>query len=102
MLVWKVVDATYDIVRGVNVTVWGGVKGAEKVRKIVKTCISAADVVIGTIYALFGRNDYIWASLDVIVSVSSAVGLVLGNIPSTKSLTVITGSITTSCRSVRY
>lgn len=33
---------------------------------------------------------------------SSAVGSVLGNIPSTKSLTFITGYVTVGCRSVRY
>lgn len=30
------------------------------------------------------------------------VGLVLGNLPATKHLTVITGSVTVGCRSVRY
>jgi len=70
----------------------------------VKTGLSGADVVIGTSHALedLGCNDYVCGSLDIIGSVSSAVGLVLGNIPSTKSLTVITGSVTVGCRSVRY
>lgn len=100
----KIAGATYDILRGVNATVWGGVAEAEKVGTIVKTGISGADVIIGTSHALedFGCNDYVCASLDVIGSVSSAVGLVLGNISSTKSLTFITGSITVGCRSVRY
>ena len=44
----KIVGATYDILRGINATVWGGVEGAEKVGKAVKTGISGADVVIGT------------------------------------------------------
>lgn len=93
-----------DILRGINITVWGGVEEADKVGKIVKTGISGADVIIGTSHALedFGCNDYVCGSLDVIGSVSSAVGLVLGNIPSTKSLTFITGSVTFGCRSVRY
>lgn len=93
-----------DILRGINTTVWGGVEEADKVGKIVKTGISGADVIIGTSHALedFGCNDYVCGSLDVIGSVSSAVGLVLGNIPSTKSLTFITGSVTFGCRSVRY
>ncbi len=100
----KLVRVTYDILRGVNASIWGGAAEAEKVTAIVKTGISGADVVIGTSHALedFGCNDYICASLDVIGSVSTAVGLVLGNIPSTKSLTFITGSITVGCRSVRY
>ena len=82
----------------------GGVEGAEKVKEITKTGISGADVIIGTSHALedFQCNDYVCGSLDVIGSVSSAVGLVLGNIPSTKSLTFITGSVTVGCRSVRY
>ena len=100
----KIVGATYDILRGVNATVWGGVEGADKVGKIVKTGISGADVVIGTSHAIedFGCNDVVCGSLDVIGSVSSAVGLVLGNIPSTKHLTLITGSVTVGCRSVSY
>ena len=100
----KIAGCTLDILKGVNATVWGGVEGAEKVGKIVKTGISGADVVIGTSHALedFGCNDYVCGSLDVIGSVASAVGLVLGNIPSTKSLTFITGSVTVGCRSVRY
>ena len=32
--------ATYDILRGVNATVWGGVEEADKVGKIVKTGLS--------------------------------------------------------------
>ena len=43
----KIVTVTYDILRVVNATIWGGVEGAEKVEKIVKTGISGADVVIG-------------------------------------------------------
>ena len=100
----KIVGATYDILRGVNATVWGGVEKAEKVGKIVKTGISGADVVIGTSHALedFACNDVVCGTIDVVGSVSSAVGLVLGNIPATKHLTFITGSVTVGCRSVRY
>lgn len=100
----KIAKATYDVLRGANARVWGGVEEAEKVGKIVKTGISGADVVIGTSHALedFSCRDYVCTSLDVVGSVSSAVGLVLGNIPATKSLTLITGSITVGCRSVRY
>ena len=100
----KIGIVIYDIFRGINTTVWGGVQEAEKVGKIVKTGLSGADVVIGTSHALedFGCNDYVCASLDVIGSVSSAVGLVLGNIPKTKHLTIVTGSVTVGCRSIRY
>ena len=100
----KIASVTYDIARGVNATVWGGVEGAEKVGKIVKTGLSGADVIIGTSHTIedVSCNDYVCASLDIIGSVSSAVGIVLGNIPATKHLTVITGSVTVSCRSVRY
>jgi hypothetical protein len=61
-------------------------------------------VINGTSYALedFGCNDLVCGSLDILGSVSSAVSLVIGNIPSTKNLTLITGSITVGCRSVRY
>ena len=100
----KLASTTYDILRGVNATVWGGVEEAEKASKIFKTGVSGADVVIGTSHALedFSCSDYVCGSLDVIGSVSSAIGLVLGNIPRTKHLTLVTGSVTLGCRSVRY
>lgn len=100
----KILVVTYDILRGANSIIWGGVEQAEKVGKIVKTGVSGADVIIGTSHALedFGCNDTICGTIDIIGSVSSAVGLVLGNIPATKHLTVITGSVTIGCRSVRY
>ena len=100
----KTVTGVYDIVRGVNATVWGGVQGAEKTGKIVKTGLSGADVVIGTSHALedFACNDIVCGTIDVVGSISSAVGLVLGNIPATKHLTLVTGSLTVGCRSVRY
>ena len=95
---------TYDILRGVNTTVWGGVEQSEKVGKIVKTGLSGADVIIGTSHTLedLSCQDYVCATLDVVGSVSSAIGLVLGNISTTKSLTFITGSVTVGCRSVRF
>ena len=104
MLGLKIFSTTYDILRGVNATVWGGVEGAEKVGKIVKTGISGADVVVGTSHALedFSCNDVVCGTIDVVGSVSSAVGIVLGNIPATKHLTIVTGSVTVGCRSVRY
>ena len=100
----KMAVVTYDILRALNATLWGGVEGAQKVSKIVKTGFSGADVVIGTSHALedFSCNDPVCGTLDVIGSVSSAVGIILGNIPATKGLTVITGSVTIGCRTVRY
>jgi hypothetical protein len=100
----KILRVTYDIVRAVNATLWGGIEGAEKAGKIVKTGVSGADIVIGTSHAIedFGCNDPVCGTLDIVASVSSAVGLVLGNIPSTQHLTSITGSVTVGCRSVRY
>lgn len=100
----KIFGVTYDILRGVNSTVWGGVEGADKVGTIVKSGISGADVLIGTSHAIedFSCDDKVCGTLDVIGSVSSAVGLVLGNIPATKPLTVVTGSVTVGCRLVRY
>ena len=100
----KVTTITYDILRGVNATIWEGINEAEKVGKIVKTGLSGADVIVGASHAMenFSCSDYVYCSLDVIGSVSSAVDLVLGNIPSTKHLTLVTGSVTVGCRSVRY
>ena len=103
-MVRKILTTTYDIFRGANATIWGGVKESEKVGKIVKTGVSGADAVIGVSHALedFACNDLVCGSIDVIGSVSSSVGIVLGNIPATKQYTVITGSITVGCRLVRY
>jgi hypothetical protein len=80
------------------------VEEVEKVGKIFKTGIFGADVVIGTSHT-FGDiacQDLVCASLDVLGSVFNTVVLVLGNIPSTKHLTWVTGSVTVGCRSVRY
>ena len=44
----------------------------------------------------------VYAIFDVIGSVSTAVNMVVGNIPSIKVLTTITGSVTVGCRCVRY
>jgi hypothetical protein len=104
MFVTKIVGVPYDILRGINATLWGGVDEAEKVGKIVKTGLSGADVLIGTSHTLEDAScgDYVCATLDVIGSVSSAVGLVLGNLPTTKRYTYITGSVTVCCRTVRW
>jgi hypothetical protein len=103
-MVRNFLKVTYDIGRGINATVWGGVEGAEKTAKILKTGISGADVVIGTSHAFEDAacGDYICTTIDVIGSVSSAAGMVLGNIPATKHLTVVTGSVTVGCRTVRW
>jgi hypothetical protein len=71
---------------------------------IVKSGLSGADLIVGTSNALedLSCNDLVCASLDILGTVSTAVGLVLGNLPPTKHLTVITGSVTVGCRSVRY
>ena len=103
-MVRKIVGFIYNILRGVNTTIWGGNEGSQKAITIVKTGVSGADVGIGTSHALedFGCSDYVCGSLDVIISLSSAVGMVLGNILTTKHLTVVTVSVTLGCRSVRY
>ena len=100
----RLAETTLGILQGVNATVWGGVEESKKVGMIVKTGLSVSDSVIGVSHALedFTCKDYVCSSLSVIGSVSSAVGIVLGNNPSTKSLTVITGSVTFGCRCVRY
>ena len=100
----KIAGTTLDILRGVNANVWGGAAEAEKVGKIVKTGLTGTDVVIGASHALedFACNDYICGPIDIIGSVSSSVGLVLGNLPATKHLTLVTGSVTVACRSVRF
>lgn len=82
-----------------ELTVWDGVEGAATAGKVVKTALTGADVIIGTSHAL---EDYICATIDVIGSISSVVGLVLGNIPTTKKYGTITGSISVGCRTVRW
>ena len=100
----KIFTVSYDILRGVNATIWGGVDEAEKVGKIVKSGLSGADIVIGTSQTLEDAScgDWVCTTFDRIGSVSSAVGLVLGNLPPTKKYTLVTGSVTVGCRSIRY
>lgn len=100
----KIVAVSYDILRGVNATIWGGVKEANKVGKIVKIGVSRADVVIGTSHALenLACDDKFCATIDIVESISSVIDLVLGNISTTKHLTFITGSVTVGCCTVKY
>jgi hypothetical protein len=100
----KITVVSYDILKGINATVWGGVEGAQKVSKIVKTGLSGADVIVGTSHTLedLACQDYVCTALDIIGTISSTVGIVLGNIPATTPLTFVTGSVTIGCRTVRY
>ena len=93
-----------DILRGINQTVWGGAEGAKKASSIVKGGLSGTDVIVGVSHAIedLACQDHVCFSLDCIGSASTTAGIVLGNIPATKSLTVVTGSITLTCRAVRY
>jgi hypothetical protein len=93
-----------DIARGVNQTVWGGAEGVQKTSEIVKSGLSGADIVIGTSHALedIACGDVVCATVDVLGNISSAVGMVLGNLSPTKKYTKITGSITVCCRTVRW
>ena len=95
---------TKDILRGINQTVWGGADEAKKVSSIVKTGLSGTDAIVGVSHAIedFACQDHICFTLDCIGSASSTTGIILGNIPATKHLTVVTGSITFTCRSIRY
>jgi hypothetical protein len=108
ILMWKDVKETAilvkDIARGVNQTVWGGAEGVKKTSTIIKSSLAGTDAIIGVSHAAedFVCKDYVCFTLDVVGSTSSVAGLVLGNIPATKSLTVVTGTITCVCRGVRY
>ncbi|MBN2835769.1 MAG: hypothetical protein JXR48_12480 [Candidatus Delongbacteria bacterium] len=55
-----ILDATIDVLKGLNTNIWGGVEEAEKAGKIVKTGLSSADVVIGASHTLedVACNDY--------------------------------------------
>ena len=92
-----------DILRGVNQTVWGGAAGVEKVSTMVKTGIAGSDACIGVSHAIedYQCQDMVCFSLDLIGSVSSSIGIVVGNIPATKHLTLVTTPVTIVCRSVR-
>jgi hypothetical protein len=87
-MIGNVIKLSTDILKGINASVWGRIEEAEKVGKIVKTGLSGSDVVIGTSHAFedFAFNDVVCGTLDVIGSVSSTLGLVLGNVPATKNL----------------
>ena len=80
------------ILRGINDKLWGGNEGSKKAVPIVKTGGSISDIVIGGENASedFGYKDPICGTLSVIGSVSTAVGMALGNIEYTKYLTTIT------------
>jgi hypothetical protein len=93
-----------DILRGANHTIWGGAEGVQKASTIFKSSLSGTDAIVGVSHAMedYVCKDYICFTLDVIGSTSSAAGIVLGNIPATKSLTVATTTITCVCRGVRY
>jgi len=103
-MVRQTIKLTNDILRGLNATVWGGVENGKKASTIFKTTISGTDVIIGVSNAVedIACNDPTCATLDIIGSVSSALGIILGNLPPTKKYTVVTGSITGVCRTVRY
>ncbi len=64
---------------------------------------SITDTIIGVDHTLkdCARGDYICTTLDIVGTLSTVTGMVLGNIPSTKGLTTYTGSITFACRTVR-
>ena len=89
-----------DICKKLNQNIWGGAEEAKKVGTIVKTGLSGADVVIGTSHTLedLACQDYVCTTIDIIGCLSSTAGLVLGNIPATKHLTVFTGSVTIGCK----
>ena len=93
-----------SILRNINAIVCSSLQEADTFGKVVKTGLSGADIAIGTSHAIqdFACNDKICGSIDIIGNISSAVGLALGNIPATQHLTLITGSVTIGCRSVRY
>jgi hypothetical protein len=93
-----------DILRGVNQTFWGGAEGVQKAVTIAKTSIAGTDAMVGVSHAMedYVCKDYVCFTLDVIGSTSSVAGIVLGNIPQTKSLTTVTSSLTCVCRGVRY
>ena len=80
------IQTSYDILKGANATIWGGVENAEKVGKITKTGLSGADAIIGVDLALkdCARGDYFCTTLDLIGTLSTTTGMVLGNIPATK------------------
>jgi hypothetical protein len=75
----EIIVLTYDIFRSVNQTFWGNKEKAEQGARSIKNGLTGADVIIGTSYAFedFTYNDNICGTLDVVGSVSSAVGLVL-------------------------
>ena len=97
----KIVEATYDILRGINAKIC---RGTVKIVKIIKIGIIGSNVIIKTSDALndFACQNYICDSLDIIETVSSSVGLLLGNILSTKHLRIVSRSFTIGCHSVRY
>ena len=82
----KLVKLTYDVLRGINTTVWEASPTLKKTEKIIKTGLSGADVVIGTSHAL---EDLMTQSVGLLTAFEAC--------PAT-----VTGSITIGCRLVWY
>ena len=76
----KIAGATYDILRGINATVWGGTEEAAKVGRIVKGGLSGTDIVLGANFAVedFQCNDMFCGTLDVVGCLSTTVGINCG------------------------
>ena len=76
------------------------VENSQKIKKVATISISRSYIAIRTSHVLedFAYNDPIYGTIDVIGSVSSTLGLILGNIPITKKYTTYT---TVGCRTVR-
>jgi hypothetical protein len=98
----EILVLTRDIVKGLNATIWGGIENAEKVGKIVTTGLTGADIVVGTSHTLkdLAWKDYFCTTMDIIATISTAVGAYLGNHPdpNTKKLTVGARTIRWYCR----
>jgi hypothetical protein len=67
-----------------------GVEGAEKTSKIVENGLTGTDAIIGTSWALkdLQCQDYVSGKLHIMGSISTTIGLVLGNIFQPKKYTL--------------
>jgi hypothetical protein len=83
-------------------TVWGVLKRPKKL----ESGLTIADIGVGTSHTLedLACQDYFCTTMDIIATVSTAVGAYLGNHPDPKNrkLTRLTGSITTRARAIKW
>jgi hypothetical protein len=62
----KIVKSTYDILKSINITIWGGVESAEKVGNIPATKLYPTSVCCRTVRIYCQRDRTFWGCTSVV------------------------------------